>query len=202
MNTGSATESSADESNPKPPPGPQPPASSIFRETALQRLSSPEQLDQIIRVTSPQTWIALATSLVLLAGATLWSIFGAIPVRVSASGVLLDREGKLFPAAVRSAGLITDILVKAGDGVKAGQVIATLDAPELQRQLEGARSVLGTLTEMRQALATSETSQREGRRTLNESRLSAEREAIEAGTAYIIALRDELAMLEAKGGAS
>ena len=40
---------------------------SIFRQAALERLSSPEQLDQLARVTQPVGWLALlALSLVIL----------------------------------------------------------------------------------------------------------------------------------------
>ncbi len=32
----------------------------LFRETSLEKLSSPEQLDALIKVTSPRAWLALA----------------------------------------------------------------------------------------------------------------------------------------------
>ena len=39
----------------------------IFRKVALERLSSPEQLDQLMQVTSPKGWLALAGLGALLA---------------------------------------------------------------------------------------------------------------------------------------
>lgn len=33
----------------------------VFREEALERLSSPEQLDKLMRVVKPQTWLPLAS---------------------------------------------------------------------------------------------------------------------------------------------
>ena len=33
--------------------------STLFRKAALERLSSPEQLDTIARLTEPRTWLAL-----------------------------------------------------------------------------------------------------------------------------------------------
>jgi hypothetical protein len=38
----------------------------IFRKEALQRLSSPERLDQLMQVVSPHDWLVLGTALVLL----------------------------------------------------------------------------------------------------------------------------------------
>lgn len=35
--------------------------SHIFRQEALERLSSPEQLDQAINVVKPQAWLTLST---------------------------------------------------------------------------------------------------------------------------------------------
>ena len=33
----------------------------IFRKSALDRMASPEQLDALMRITSPRGWIALLT---------------------------------------------------------------------------------------------------------------------------------------------
>ena len=45
---------------------------SIFREVSLERLSSPEQLDQMMTVTSPRAWL----SLVAIAAILLTAIMG------------------------------------------------------------------------------------------------------------------------------
>ena len=55
--------------------------SSIFREKSMDRVSSPESLNDYIRVTSPSVWIALLALLILLAGVLTWSIFGKIKVK-------------------------------------------------------------------------------------------------------------------------
>src|SRR5262249_6294354 len=46
-----------------------------FRKTALDRLSSSEQLDRLLQVTSPRGWIALVGLGLLLAASLLWGIF-------------------------------------------------------------------------------------------------------------------------------
>ena len=45
----------------------------IYREKSLDRISSPEQLNDYLRVTSPSVWIILAAIILLLAGLLLWS---------------------------------------------------------------------------------------------------------------------------------
>ena len=52
----------------------------IFREKAMNRVSSPEQLNDYIRVTSPSVWIVLIALIVLLIGMLAWSILGRIEV--------------------------------------------------------------------------------------------------------------------------
>jgi hypothetical protein len=60
----------------------------MFRKAALDRLSSPEELDQLIHVTRPRSWVALAALGVLLAAGFLWSLLAVIPTTVSGQGVL------------------------------------------------------------------------------------------------------------------
>ena len=47
----------------------------IYRKTALDKLSLPEQLDKAITVISPSFWIAIIGLGVILLIALLWSIF-------------------------------------------------------------------------------------------------------------------------------
>ena len=58
----------------------------IFREKSLERVSSPEQLDDYIKVTTPSVWIILAATIVLLAGMIIWGVFGKIE-RNTSNGV-------------------------------------------------------------------------------------------------------------------
>ena len=52
--------------------------SSIFREKSLDKISSPDQMNDYIRVTTPSVWIALAALVVLLVGILVWSILGTV----------------------------------------------------------------------------------------------------------------------------
>jgi hypothetical protein len=73
----------------------------IFRKVALDRLASPEQLDQLLQVTRPTGWLALAALYTLLAAAVLWSIFGSIAVQVSGRAALVaPASGRMLEALV------------------------------------------------------------------------------------------------------
>ena len=65
----------------------------MFRKEALERLSSPERLDRLMRVTNAKGWVALAVAVVALAGLVLWGIFGSIPTKISGHGILMPPSG-------------------------------------------------------------------------------------------------------------
>ena len=54
--------------------------SSIFRQKSIDRVSSPEKLDDYIRVTKPSVWMTLAAVVVLLVGTIVWGIFGELTI--------------------------------------------------------------------------------------------------------------------------
>lgn len=122
--------------------------SQIFRKVALDRLSSPEQLDQIMRVTSPMGWAALAACMVLVAMATVWGFFGTIPTKVLGQGILVEK-GALFDVVALGDGQIIDVLAEVDQMVEAGQVVARISQPEIQHQLDEARRTLDHLLEER-----------------------------------------------------
>ena len=50
----------------------------IFRKKSLDKLKSPESLDECIKVTNPGVWLILAAVILLLIGACVWGAFGHI----------------------------------------------------------------------------------------------------------------------------
>ena len=55
----------------------------LFRKSSIDRVSSPEQLNDYIRVTSPGVWLVLAAVIVLLMGACVWGIFGRLETKIT-----------------------------------------------------------------------------------------------------------------------
>ena len=50
----------------------------IFRKKSVDKVKSPENLDDYIRVSNPGVWLLLISIIVLLAGACVWGVFGHI----------------------------------------------------------------------------------------------------------------------------
>lgn len=115
----------------------------IFRKVALDRLSSPERLDQLIQVTGPRAWLALVALVVLLAAFTGWGILGSISTRVRGQGILLG--GNVYDVTPTWPGRVVALNVEVGGAVAAGDLVAELAQPELTQQIENARARLADL---------------------------------------------------------
>ena len=64
----------------------------LFRKKAVERITSPEKLNDYIHVTSPSIWMALGAIIVLLVGALVWATFGNIYTTVNGAGVVKDNK--------------------------------------------------------------------------------------------------------------
>jgi hypothetical protein len=64
----------------------------IFRKQSLERLSSPEQLDQLMQVVSPRSWLPLSVFAGLLLLTLAWSVLGRIPITATGQGALVSSE--------------------------------------------------------------------------------------------------------------
>jgi HlyD family secretion protein len=106
----------------------------IFRKVALERLSSPDKLDQLIQVVSGKAWLVLTLIVFLVTAIILWSIFGRIDIEVQAEGVLL-RTGGILNIYSFITGEVTDVAVRPGANVERGDVIARIMAPEILSQM-------------------------------------------------------------------
>jgi HlyD family secretion protein len=99
----------------------------IFREVAVNRLSSPEELDNLLQVTSPRGWIALAGVGVLILTAVAWSMIGRLPNKLVGQQCILVKNGGVKLLTSSASGRLSDLGVEAGDHVTRGQIIGRLE---------------------------------------------------------------------------
>lgn len=115
--------------------------SKIFRKSALDRLSSPEQLDQIMRVTSPASWAALLSGVLLIAMALVWGFWGVISTKVKGEGILIE-QGALFDVIAMGNGQLFELMTDVGNHVHAGQIVARINQPGIMHDLAEAKRTL------------------------------------------------------------
>ena len=75
-------------------------SNTLFRQKSLERISSPEQLNDYIRVSTPSVWLLLIAIVILLAGVCVWGVFGHMDTALPVAAV--SREG-IVTAYVREA---------------------------------------------------------------------------------------------------
>jgi hypothetical protein len=68
----------------------------IFRKKAVERVASPEQLNDYIHVTSPAIWMALIGIILILAGGIVWATYGSIYTTVEGAGTVSDGNLMLY----------------------------------------------------------------------------------------------------------
>ncbi len=116
----------------------------LLRKASIERLSSPEQLDMIMRVTSPKGWIALAAVAILIASGLVWSMIFDLSVKVDGRGYMVRGESVREIQAL-TAGAVIGIEVISSQIIEPGTIVARLSVPDLENKLATARLLLADL---------------------------------------------------------
>ena len=64
---------------------------SLFRKSSMDRLKSPEELNDYIRVANPSVWLLLGAIILLLLGVVVWGVFGTVESTLK-TGVRVEDE--------------------------------------------------------------------------------------------------------------
>jgi HlyD family secretion protein len=195
-----ATETGTPAAAPAPPPAEKPAEKpeakkEIFRSVALERLSSPEQLDQLMQVTTPRGWLLLVGVGALLATALLWGVLGSVPERIAGQGILI-RSGGVLEVEAPGDGRVTDVAVRVGDHVSEGQVVARIAREDLVLRIQQARgqvAELRTRHEQQQQFGDRDVQLQAAYRAQRREQLQA---SIDAGTSTLHALNERIASEE------
>lgn len=113
-----------------------------YREEAINAVSSPEQLDQYTKVIRAPAWILLTAVLLILITAFIWLFSGNISDGIKVKGTIFPQSG-VTDIYSRSSGTVTSVLVKEGDFVDEGQIIAIIPDYELITEIEELRKNIG-----------------------------------------------------------
>ena len=92
----------------------------------MERLSSPEQLNDYIRVVSPAAWMVLAAVALLLVGVCVWGVFGRLDTVLQVGA--MEQDGRLvcYVGEADIAG------VAEGMPVEIGRAVFTVDSIAVQ----------------------------------------------------------------------
>jgi len=91
-----------------------------FRQQALSKQQSPEELDLPVRFARPQGLLVLIVVLIAFAAAGIWSVTGSVSSRLDAPGILTYAHGSYVVQSPVS-GQITGVYAKEGQFVDRGE---------------------------------------------------------------------------------
>jgi HlyD family secretion protein len=114
----------------------------LFRQAALERLSSPEQLDRLVVITDTRAWLALATVGALLLAIVLWGVFGRVPYDVEGEGMIISEGGRVYNAMAPAEGVVERIDVRPNQRVRRGELLVVLRQDGLRAELADASARL------------------------------------------------------------
>lgn len=128
-----------------------PQKSQIFSQEALDKLRSPEKLDTMLPITTPTSWIALISILVLLFSVVLWSIYGAFTVKADGMGLIMDSAGVMNITHIAN-GKISNLYVRPGMTIHKGDLIAHMKQAEQSADTRMAQYGMGLASNDRDAM--------------------------------------------------
>jgi multidrug efflux pump subunit AcrA (membrane-fusion protein) len=100
-----------------------------FRQQALARLQSSEELDLPVRLARPQGWLVLSVTVIAMAAASVWAVTGSVSSTVSAPAILTHGQGS-YVLQSPVAGQVTEILAKEGERLPAGSPVLKVRTAE------------------------------------------------------------------------
>lgn len=86
----------------------------IFRKKSVEKMSSPEQLNDYIKVTNPGVWIVLSAIVVLLIGVCVWGVFGKLETKISVACESRGGEAVLYIKEKDISSVKKDMTVSIG----------------------------------------------------------------------------------------
>ena len=100
-----------------------------FRQQALAKLQSPEELDLPVRFARPQGWLVLSVTVVVMAAASVWAVTGSVSSTVGAPAILTHGQGSyILQSPV--AGQVTQVIAKEGTQLPANSPVLKVRTSE------------------------------------------------------------------------
>ena len=90
-----------------------------------------ERLDTLVRVTTIQSWVYLATIFTVGLAAVAFAVFYQVPTKVTGDGILLIERDTISQVRAQATGRLVRLNVKLGDQVEPGTVVGEIFQDDL-----------------------------------------------------------------------
>ena len=75
----------------------------LFRKKSIDKISSPEELNDYLQITKPSTWVILIAILIILVGGIYWALVGQVEVDVDAAVICKKNDVTLYVSEQKRA---------------------------------------------------------------------------------------------------
>ena len=84
----------------------------IFRKKTMERIASPEQLSDYLRVTNPGIWAILTAIILLLAGIFVWASVGVLETKTAAKAIVQGGRAEIVITGTDSVEIKTGMKLR------------------------------------------------------------------------------------------
>jgi len=116
----------------------------LFRDKALQNLSSPEQLDTAVTLIPSASWLSLLSLGLFSLVIVLWGFMGSLNYPQYGTGVIICGE-RIHGVYSKGAGVVAAMNVAVGDYVEYGQIVGRIDMPQMVGDIAELRNEISLL---------------------------------------------------------
>lgn len=95
----------------------------LFRDNAFKQLKRPDITETEIRVTTPSTYVIIASMSILVIAVFVWCMIGSISDRSTVSGVIFPTD-KVVDVTLPNRGTVRSTFITNGDAIETGQALA------------------------------------------------------------------------------
>ncbi len=117
----------------------------IFRTSSLDMVSSPEQLNDYIKVSRPGVWLVLAAVIVLIIGGCVWGIFGTITTTRDVVTVVQGGDATCYVSIEDAKNIAPGMEINVGDSTGVIVSVST-ESMEVTTDFNNYVQYLGGLT--------------------------------------------------------
>ena len=105
----------------------------LFREKSIERISSPEDLNDYVKIANPGVWMILLAIVVLLAGFAVWALNGELETTVPAVIVTQDGHTDCYISEQSASKIGAGMVVRCGgeEYKVVGVSMQSLDADDI-----------------------------------------------------------------------
>lgn len=115
---------------------------SLFQKSALDSISTPEQLDQQTKIVKPYYWLGIFGFVVLLVSVGIWAVKGNINSTITMEGTIFPKAG-VRELVTTCEGTVQDVLFKTGEQVSKGDIIAIIPDESTLEEIKDVREKIG-----------------------------------------------------------